>query len=298
MASPLFAAVCTSFRVCLTGASVVGVLYVALSLTAKQGGGFELIERSPLIINVIAIYAIVGAVSLVSRFEQVISNLERARRRRAVEREKELFRERVELSQGIHDTIAQSAFTLGLGLETAIDLATTQGDRNQGELVAKLQAMLALSKSTMWELRHPIEAGPIFQGRELNRVLRAHSSTFSAITSIPAQFVQSGTEPPLRTDTRRRLFSIAHNAMTNALRHSHAERITLRLNFKENHVQMIISDDGIGLPYDYAVRGHGFGNMRREMKHMGGAFEVKSGESGRGTTITCTIPYNSNLGDP
>ena len=293
----LFAAVCTSFRVSLVGATVVTALYVALSSTARPGGGLELIERGPLLTNVIAMYAIVGAVSLVSRFEQIISNLERARRKRAIDREKELFRERVELSQGIHDTIAQSAFTLGLGLETAIDLAATCEDGNREELVAKLQAMLALSKSTMWELRHPIEAGPIFQGRELNRVLRSHSSTFSDITSIPAELVQSGTEPPLQTDTRRRLFSIAHNAMTNALRHAHAGKITLQLNFGEEHLQMMIADDGIGLPYDYATRGHGFRNMRKEVEHMSGAFEVMAGESGRGTTITCTIPYDANLGD-
>ena len=293
----LFAAVCTSFRVSLVGATVVAALYVALSSTARPGGGLDLIERGPLLTNVIAMYAIVGAVSLVSRFEQICSNLERARRKRAIDREKELFRERVELSQGIHDTIAQSAFTLSLGLETAIDLAATCEDGNREELVAKLQAMLALSKSTMWELRHPIEAGPIFQGRELNRVLRSHSSTFSDITSIPAELVQSGTEPPLRTDTRRRLFSIAHNAMTNALRHGHAGKITLQLNFGEEHLQMMIADDGIGLPYDYATRGHGFRNMSKEVEHMSGAFEVMAGESGRGTTIKCTIPYDANLGD-
>ncbi len=291
----LFAAVCTSVRTSLLGATVVAALYVALSSTANRVGGFDLVENGPLLTNVIAMYAIVGAVSLVSRFEQIVSNLERSRRKRAVDREKELYRERVELSQGIHDTIAQSAFTLGLGLETAIDLAVADGDEHRNDLVSKLQAMLALSKSTMWELRHPIEAGPIFQGRELNRVLRSHSSTFSAITSIPAEFVQSGTEPLLQTDARRRLFSIAHNAMTNALRHAHAEKISLKLNFEEAHLQMIIMDDGIGLPNDFAARGHGFANMRKEMERMGGTFEVIPGESGRGIAITCTMPYDANL---
>lgn len=61
-------------------------------------------------------YAVVAAVSLVSRFE-------RFRRREAVERERELQRERIELSQTIHDTIAQSTYVIGLGLETAIELA-------------------------------------------------------------------------------------------------------------------------------------------------------------------------------
>ena len=154
-----------------------------------------------------------------------------------------------------------------------------------------MEAMLALSKSTMWELRHPIDAGAIFEGRELNRVLRSHSSTFSAITSIPTELVQSGTEPPLPTAVRRRLFSIAHNAMTNALRHAQAERITIQLNFEDDHLQMLIGDDGIGLADDHADRGHGFRNMRKEAERTGGTLEVIPGESGRGTTVACIIPY-------
>ena len=287
----MFAAVCTSFRANLAGATAVAALFVALSSTTRPDGGFELMGREDLLTNVVAMYAVVGAVSLVSRFEQIRSNFDRVRRRRAMDRERELLRERVELSQAIHDTIAQSAFTIGLGLETAIEVASAQKDENREELVAKLEAMLALSKSTMWELRHPIDAGAIFEGRELNRVLRSHSSTFSAITSIPTELVQSGTEPPLPTAVRRRLFSIAHNAMTNALRHAQAERITIQLNFEDDHLQMLIGDDGIGLADDHADRGHGFRNMRKEAERMGGTLEVIPGESGSGTTVACIIPY-------
>jgi signal transduction histidine kinase len=222
--------------------------------------------------------------------------LDRVRRRQAIDREKELLRERVELSQAIHDTIAQSAFTIGLGLETAIEVAGAQRNENRDELIEKLEAMLALSKSTMWELRHPIDAGAIFEGRELNRVLRSHSSTFSAITSIPTELVQSGTEPPLPAPVRRRLFSISHNAMTNALRHAQAERITIQLNFEDDHLQMSIADDGIGLADDYADRGHGLRNMQTEAERMGGTLEIVSGESGRGTTVSCVVPYGTGQG--
>ena len=37
-----------------------------------------------------------------------------------------------------------------------------------------------------------------------------------------AEMRQSGTEPPLAVETRTRLFSIAHNALTNAFLHAHA----------------------------------------------------------------------------
>ena len=56
------------------------------------------------------------------------------------------------------------------------------------------------------------------------------------------------------------------------------------------------ADDGIGLPDDYEDRGHGFRNMRRDVERMGGSLEVGPGESGRGTSVTCVVPYDANRG--
>ena len=175
-------------------------------------------------------------------------------------------------------------------------MANAPNDGGRDELIARLEAVHALSKSTMWELRHPIDAGPIFEGREFGLVLSSHASTFTTITSIPTEVEQSGREPPLSTVTRGLLFSIAHNAMTNAFRHSRAHRVTIALSFDDDGLRMSVSDDGTGLPGDYADRGHGFRNMRRDAERMGGRLEVGPGESGRGTTVTCVVPYDANGG--
>lgn len=299
VALAMFAAACTSFRTALTGATVVAALYLALNVATKSGGLFPIrLEEDLLtgIITIVAIYAVVTAVSLVTLFERIRSRFDRLRRLEAVERERELQLERIELSQTIHNTIAQSAYLIGLGLETAIELANAQKGRNDEELAAKLEATLALSKSTMWELRHPIDAGAIFEGRELSRVLRSHASTFSTITSIPTEMAQTGKEPFLPTVTRRRLFSIAHNALTNALRHAEASRIKVEVVFREDMIRLSVSDNGVGVPVDYEDHGHGFRNMAADAKRMGGCLDVGSGESGRGTTVTCILPLSSEQG--
>ena len=148
----------------------------------------------------------------------------------------------------------------------------------------------------MWELRHPIDAGPIFEGRELGRVLRSHASTFTTITSIPTEVVQTGEEPQLSMVTRRLLFAVAHNALTNAFRHSNATKVTMALHFEEARLRMSIADDGIGLPDDYEDRGHGFRNMKNDVERMEGVLEAVPGESGLGTAVTCTIPYAPTQG--
>ncbi len=136
----MFAVVFTSFRLSFAWVTMVAVVYAALSLVMEPGVDYGIKEEKVLFTRIIVMYAVVAAVNLVSRFE-------RTRRREAVEREGELQRERIELSQTIHDTIAQSAYMIGLGIETAIELAKAQNDEGRDELIAKLEAVHALSKS-------------------------------------------------------------------------------------------------------------------------------------------------------
>ncbi len=272
-----FAVFFSSFRLSFGWVTLVAVIYTIVSLTVGEGLDLEARDDKQLIARIVIMYAVVAAVSLVARSERI-------RRLEAVARERELQRQRIEMSQTIHDTTAQSAYTLGLGLEDAIEKV----DRSNPELIGKLGAMWALTRSTMWTLRHPIDGGQIFSGSTLSEVLAAHADTFTVITSIPAELELHGVEPQLSTITRSLLFSIAHNALTNAFRHSEAECVTISLAFEVDILRMSVSDDGIGLPDNYAVRGHGFRNMRADAERMGGSLEVVS--NGNGTTVCCTVP--------
>ena len=176
----------TSFRLNMAWVTMASVVYVAISLTVGDGIDIEARDEKALLARVAVMYAVVAAVNLATRFE-------RMRWRQAVERERALQRERVELSQAIHDTAAQSAYMIGLGIDTAKALA---GGANP-ELTATLEATSQLSRSIIWELRHPINMGGIFEGRELSRALRSHASSFTNVTSVPVEMTHTGVEPPL-----------------------------------------------------------------------------------------------------
>ncbi len=294
----MFAAVISSFKVTLAATTVVAAAHATLSLSTGSGGALAVQPEPLLLLSIVAMYAVVFAISLVSRFERNRSWFDRVRRREAVEKGEELQQERIELSQTIHNTIAQSAYLIGLGIETAVELADGLNDEGKDELLEKLEATLALSRSTMWDLRHSINIGPIFEGRELGRVLRSHAATFSTITSIPTEVVQVGEEPPLPILTRRLLLSIAHNALSNAHRHSNADKIIIELFFDDSTIRLSVADDGIGLPGDYCLRGQGFRNMRMDADRIGGWLEAGPGESGRGTTVACVVPLASDNGGP
>ena len=275
----LFAAVFTSFGLCLLWTTVVASVYAGVALGAL-GLDLDLGQEKALAGRVVAMYAVVAAVSLIGRFE-------RERRRESARRERELQRERIELSQEIHDTAAQNAYVVSMGIERARRLA---GDSDEG-LASTLAATASVAKAGIWGLRRPIDEGRLFEGRELSRVLHSHAGTFGALAGIRAETAVTGVEPDLPRETRTRLFSIAHNALANTLLHAGATRVEVRLDFGAEGVRLSVADDGAGLPPDYAERGRGFRGMRREAERLGGRLTVESGGPGEGTTVTCEAPY-------
>ena len=223
----LFAVVFGSVRLTLVWVTLTALVYATLCLAVEPGLDFSANDEEILLIRVAGMYTVAVVVNLISRVERI-------RRLEAVERERELQRERIELSHAIHNTMAQSAYMIGVGIERAKELA----DRSNEDLMSTLEETSALSRSAMWELRHPMEIGEIFEGTELGGVLESLAATFSTISSIPADLVQSGVEPPLSTATRGALFSIAFNALTNALRHSNASHVRVGLDFERDGLRM------------------------------------------------------------
>ena len=198
----IFAAVFTSPLLNLTWTTITASIYVGVVLTAGSGLTLDGIDEKALYIRVLAMFGVVLVINFITRFQ-------RRRARAAIEREGALQRERIELSQAIHDTAAQTAYMIGLGIDAAKQVA---GDTNE-ELSARLEATSRLSKTAVWQLRRPIDMGRIFDGRELGWTLDSHVATFGYITSMEAELTQNGVEPPLSIEAKNQLFTIAHNAL-------------------------------------------------------------------------------------
>ena len=278
-----FAVVFPAVWLGLAWATATAVTYTVVSLSVGSGLDFNLEDDKALLARLVMMYAIVLGIGLITRFERI-------RRQAALDRERRMQQERIELSQQIHDTTAQTAYMIGMGLHRARELA----DESNRELVDALDATSALSQSAIWELRRPIDSGHIFEGSDLGTVLWSHCATFEKITGIPTKMSLSGLEPSLPTDMRARLFSIAHNALTNAFLHAGASRVEVGLEFKADEIRLTVVDDGVGLPDDYDDRGRGIRGMNADAERMGGRLFVESFD-GVGTTIVCVVPNEAGV---
>ncbi len=287
-------------RVSFAIVTIVAGIYAGFSLGMEPGVDLE--EwfnpgQKALAVRIVSMFAVVVVANLMTRIERErrreAIEAERARmvenarlQRRAEDAERQIQRERIRISHEIHDGAAQSAYVLSLGLETSRELV---GDNPM--LQERLGALHAQSKQALWELRYPINLGPLFEGRGLAQILNDHIDNFRAITSIPTALSVKGGERPLPAVTKHRLFSVAHNALTNAYRYAQASNVAVELSYDTDALELSVSDDGVGLDASEvdATSGHGIRNMRQVAEELGGTLGMSS-LPGEGTTVTLSLP--------
>jgi PAS domain S-box-containing protein len=85
------------------------------------------------------------------------------------------------------------------------------------------------------------------------------------------------------------LFRIAQEALTNAVRHGHAERVIIALTRDANRAQLTITDDGKGFSTPAGKSGGmGLRTMRYRAEMIGATFLIGPAE-GCGTVVTCSF---------
>ncbi|MGH8148562.1 MAG: sensor histidine kinase, partial [Steroidobacteraceae bacterium] len=100
-----------------------------------------------------------------------------------------------------------------------------------------------------------------------------------------------GRNLPLDETAATHLYRIAQEALTNAMRHSLATAVVIRLSASAGEVQLEICDDGCGIPAAALVESDGLGLkiMRYRAQMLGGRLAFAS-EPDRGATVRCSCP--------
>jgi signal transduction histidine kinase len=85
------------------------------------------------------------------------------------------------------------------------------------------------------------------------------------------------------------LFRIAQEAVSNAVKHSGASLVTIRLTRSDDKVCLEIADNGKGLPTKISNQGLGMEFMRHRSSVIHADLDIKS-RTGKGVTVTCLLP--------
>jgi signal transduction histidine kinase len=233
---------------------------------------------------------------LLSTFaNQVAVAIEHARlyeEQRQAEREQVLRQERERIAAELHDRIEQAIFTLGLKVNAILErgpvaepVASGLGEVRQLAIhtaEAVREAIFALS------LPRPAADGLC---AELQRLVREVGRS----EALEADLVVSGTPRPLGPDPEQALSAVTREALANVLRHARARRVLVSLRYSDDHVDLVIQDDGVGASEQvlrhYQDSGTHFGmkGCRRRVEELGGGFEVRNGEES-GLAVRARLP--------
>jgi len=93
-------------------------------------------------------------------------------------------------------------------------------------------------------------------------------------------------------ETRRQLFLLFKECVTNAVRHADCTRARVELRVDGRGLALAVSDDGCGFDPSAPSDGNGLESMRRRALALGGTLEVDSA-AGRGTRLTATAPLRA-----
>lgn len=85
------------------------------------------------------------------------------------------------------------------------------------------------------------------------------------------------------------LLRIAQEALTNARRHARAHRVAVRLAESDGHVELTVTDDGVGFDFSSALRGFGLKTMEERAGSLNGRLEIRS-SPGAGTIVLVRAP--------
>ena len=222
----------------------------------------------------------------------MVRDMTERRQAEKAERELALVEERNRLAREIHDSLAQGLTAIIWQLNAAG--RTVEGGGKEAlqsmESVRKLaRECLQEARRSVWDLR----SGPL-QDLSLVEALQRESAKIAEVR-IQSDFAVTGEERVLPAGVETALLRINQEALTNVLKHTNANQVTVNMAYQDAGVQLIIRDDGIGfdphIPSQWHKDQSGFGliSMRERAQLLGGKLSVES-ELGRGTLVNAELP--------
>lgn len=194
--------------------------------------------------------------------------------------------ERRRLGQELHDGVCQQVTAAMLRCQ-ALERRLEKGGAPTG---VDFQAISSLLAETIDDAHNvalglcPLDPDP----EALAPALRALAKQTQETGIVHCELMAAGDVRVPDPAMAQHLYRIAQEALSNAVRHAHANRISLELRRSDSELILLVEDDGGGLPPELPADGMGLRTMAYRARMMGGELEVASAPGG-GTRITCRV---------
>ncbi|PPQ45278.1 ATP-binding response regulator [Rhodopseudomonas palustris] len=198
--------------------------------------------------------------------------------------------ERKRIARELHDNLGQMVTLVQFGLD-----ALARGSPSAASLAEKVASLKHivndLSTSlhrVAWEVR-PTALDTLGLEDAVSQLVASWEPHCSLVFDLHLGLGERRLPP----DIESALYRIVQEGITNVVRHAHATRVGVILEFRGSDVICIIEDNGCGIPPEQAdehsSRRLGLVGMRERLASVDGTVELET-EAGRGTALFVRVP--------
>ncbi|MFL5924636.1 MAG: GAF domain-containing protein [Gaiellaceae bacterium] len=189
--------------------------------------------------------------------------------------------ERQRLARELHDETGQALTSILLGLK--------QLEGAEPESVARLRELVV---ATLQDVRRlAVELRPkVLDDFGLVPALERLTSGFAEQTGIAVDLEVGAITDRLPPEIETAIYRIVQEALTNVVKHSRAQRVSVLLTRSDGRIKAVIEDDGQGFdPGAGTGDGVGLIGMRERIELLDGTLTIESSERS-GTTVAVEVP--------
>jgi signal transduction histidine kinase len=225
------------------------------------------------------------------RFEQAqqkanqeIFNLLLAQNKK-VEEGKQLEKKRI--SEELHDGILGQMLGIRLILSALNNKTDSDSVLKRSDLLKKLQGLEEEIRTISHELSRASQEkihNFIVSIEELVRTIQDSSKM-----KCHFEYDDKIDWDHLKGDIKINIYRIVQESLQNCIKHAKATKVDLLFQSENDHVRIIVSDNGVGFDQKKGKRGIGLKNINSRLEKLNGTYDIQS-KIGQGTKVIVTIP--------
>lgn len=191
---------------------------------------------------------------------------------RLEERRKAILEERNRLARDIHDNLAQGFAAILMQLQAAQREAGTLSPA----VATSITTAIDLARTHLTEARRSVGTlrPNVGSGEDMAAALKRLTELNRRTTTVPIDLVVDEL-PRFGDGVEREIVAIAQEALTNAVRHARAGKITIRAATVQSvGLRLSVADDGRGIAREPSTTGFGMTSMQERAERIGASLTI------------------------
>ncbi|MEP7280150.1 MAG: ATP-binding protein [Bacteroidota bacterium] len=199
--------------------------------------------------------------------------------------------ERHKIADQLHDEAGAQLALVSLNISSAIEKG--KEDTQFDDKILKAQEILSVVSSSIRDISHRLTP-LVIEKYGFRKAIEEMADAVNLAGRLNLETVLVGFEDQhkLPVAVMNNLYRMVQELLHNIIKHARAQSGLLEMVEHENHIVLIVEDDGIGIENNIPARGKGLAAIQSKIAYLNGKMEIIKKQEG-GTLIVIEIPVTA-----